>query len=48
LSRNFLHAAALQFAHPRSGEALSFARELPEELERFLAGLNFDLGGTEL
>jgi 23S rRNA pseudouridine1911/1915/1917 synthase len=39
LSRNFLHAAALQFAHPRSGEALSFSRQLPGELERFLAGL---------
>ena len=39
LPRNFLHAAALQFTHPRSGEALAFSRELPEELERFLAGL---------
>lgn len=36
LPRNFLHAAALQFQHPRSGEALSFARPLPEELEGFL------------
>ena len=39
LSRNFLHAAELQFAHPRSGEALEFARGLPGELERFVAGL---------
>ncbi len=36
LPRNFLHAAALQLQHPRSGEALSFARSLPEELQGFL------------
>ena len=39
LSRNFLHAAALQLQHPRSGEALSFARPLPEELRDFLEKL---------
>jgi 23S rRNA pseudouridine1911/1915/1917 synthase len=36
LPRNFLHAAALRLQHPRSGEALSFARPLPEELKEFL------------
>jgi 23S rRNA pseudouridine1911/1915/1917 synthase len=36
LLRNFLHAAALQFQHPRSGLALSFSRPLPEELQQFL------------
>jgi 23S rRNA pseudouridine1911/1915/1917 synthase len=36
LPRNFLHAAALQFQHPRSGAALSLARPLPAELEEFL------------
>jgi 23S rRNA pseudouridine1911/1915/1917 synthase len=36
LPRNFLHAAALQLQHPRSGESLSFARDLPEELQSFL------------
>jgi len=36
LPRNFLHAAALQLQHPRSGEALSFARPLPQELQGFL------------
>jgi len=36
LPRNFLHAAALRFQHPRSGDALSFARPLPEELKEFL------------
>ena len=36
LPRNFLHAASLQFQHPRSGAALSFSRPLPAELEQFL------------
>ena len=36
LPRNFLHAAALQLQHPRSGEVLSFARPLPDELQGFL------------
>jgi 23S rRNA pseudouridine1911/1915/1917 synthase len=39
LSRNFLHAAELQLQHPRSGEALSFARPLPEELQAFLENI---------
>jgi 23S rRNA pseudouridine1911/1915/1917 synthase len=32
LERNFLHAAALEFEHPRTGETLSLEAELPEEL----------------
>ena len=36
LPRNFLHAAVLQFQHPRTGEALSFSAPLPAELEGFL------------
>jgi len=36
LPRNFLHAAALQLQHPRTGVALSFERPLPEELQGFL------------
>jgi 23S rRNA pseudouridine1911/1915/1917 synthase len=36
LPRNFLHAAALQFLHPRTGEALSFSAPVPAELEVFL------------
>jgi 23S rRNA pseudouridine1911/1915/1917 synthase len=39
LPRNFLHAAALQLQHPRSGEVLSFARSLPAELQGFLEKL---------
>jgi 23S rRNA pseudouridine1911/1915/1917 synthase len=36
LERNFLHAAALELQHPRTGEKLAFARELPVELQEFL------------
>jgi 23S rRNA pseudouridine1911/1915/1917 synthase len=36
LGRNFLHAAALELQHPRTGEKVSFARDLPPELEAFL------------
>jgi len=39
LPRNFLHAAALQFQHPGSGESLSLAAPLPAELEDFLRQL---------
>ena len=39
LTRNFLHAAALEFAHPRSGEGLAFSRPLPGELQDFLERL---------
>jgi 23S rRNA pseudouridine1911/1915/1917 synthase len=39
LQRNFLHAAALQFAHPRTRETLSFSIPLPEQLAEFLRGL---------
>jgi 23S rRNA pseudouridine1911/1915/1917 synthase len=36
LPRNFLHAVALQFRHPRTGTALSLSSPLPEELSQFL------------
>ena len=36
LGRNFLHAARLEFAHPKTGKELVFSRELPEELGAFL------------
>lgn len=36
LDRNFLHAAAISFTHPRTGEPLSFSRPIPRELEEFL------------
>ncbi len=36
LARNFLHAAELEFKHPRTGETIALKSELPEELQRFL------------
>jgi 23S rRNA pseudouridine1911/1915/1917 synthase len=36
LARTFLHAAALGFRHPRTGQELNLAAALPEELEMFL------------
>jgi 23S rRNA pseudouridine1911/1915/1917 synthase len=39
LARNFLHSAALEFSHPRSGTILKLSAPLPAELERFLARL---------
>jgi 23S rRNA pseudouridine1911/1915/1917 synthase len=36
LERNFLHAAFLEFLHPRTQETLSFSSGLPPELAQFL------------
>jgi 23S rRNA pseudouridine1911/1915/1917 synthase len=36
LDRNFLHAAELEFGHPRTGEAITLKSELPGELREFL------------
>lgn len=36
LPRNFLHAAELQFEHPKSGKMVSLKAALPEELNEFL------------
>jgi 23S rRNA pseudouridine1911/1915/1917 synthase len=36
LKRNFLHAAELEFRHPRTGETIALKSELPEELREFL------------
>lgn len=37
LSRNFLHAARLELAHPRTGEKIALESPLPPELHDFLA-----------
>lgn len=37
LDRNFLHAAELAFAHPRTGKMLELSAPLPEELQAILA-----------
>jgi len=36
LGRNFLHAAFLQFQHPKSQELMSFSSDLPQDLSQFL------------
>jgi len=41
LSRNFLHAAALDFVHPVSKQAMHFERAIPAELQKFLKELGF-------
>jgi 23S rRNA pseudouridine1911/1915/1917 synthase len=39
LGRNFLHAARLEFAHPKTGKLLKLEAPLPAELESFLGRL---------
>lgn len=39
LDRNFLHAAEIEFDHPRTGKHLSFASSLPGNLQSFLERL---------
>jgi len=39
LTRNFLHAARLEFLHPITGQRMSFEVPLPPELEEFLDAL---------
>ena len=40
LQRNFLHAAKLEFQHPRTAQVLSFSRALPVELTEFLTRIS--------
>jgi 23S rRNA pseudouridine1911/1915/1917 synthase len=42
LGRNFLHAAKLEFPHPKTGKVLQLEAPLPVELEKFLALLEKD------
>jgi 23S rRNA pseudouridine1911/1915/1917 synthase len=39
LARNFLHASAIEFRHPRTGALVSLRAPLPAELESFLGTL---------
>jgi 23S rRNA pseudouridine1911/1915/1917 synthase len=45
LNRNFLHAAAVELTHPRTGRALSFTAPLPAQLDGFLEKLR---GGQQI
>lgn len=40
LNRNFLHAASIEFSHPRTGERVALERALPGELQDFLAAID--------
>jgi 23S rRNA pseudouridine1911/1915/1917 synthase len=42
LGRNFLHAAKLEFPHPKTGKLLQLEAPLPEELQSFLLRLEAD------
>ena len=44
--RMFLHAARLQFAHPRSGDAVDLSARLPLECARFLDRLRHATSGS--
>jgi 23S rRNA pseudouridine1911/1915/1917 synthase len=44
LGRNFLHAARLEFPHPKTGKLLQLETPLPADLESFLARLEGDPG----
>lgn len=39
LPRNFLHAAQLNFTHPKSGKAVEYSAPLPKDLQSFLEKL---------
>jgi 23S rRNA pseudouridine1911/1915/1917 synthase len=46
LSRNFLHAARLEVAHPRTGELIALSSPLPGELQAFLATVERDVASN--
>jgi 23S rRNA pseudouridine1911/1915/1917 synthase len=46
LSRNFLHAARLELAHPRTGELIALSSPIPGELQAFLATIERDVASN--
>jgi 23S rRNA pseudouridine1911/1915/1917 synthase len=46
LSRNFLHAAQLEVAHPRTGKRIALKSPLPAELQAFLATVEKDAASS--
>jgi 23S rRNA pseudouridine1911/1915/1917 synthase len=46
LSRNFLHAARLELAHPRTGERIALQNSLPAELQAFLAAVEREVASN--
>ena len=47
LARNFLHAARLELAHPRTGKPIALESPLPEPLRAFLRKLETDFAGND-
>ena len=47
LERNFLHAAHLEFVHPRTSEAMDIVSPLGEDLTEFLALLRGEAGSKD-
>ena len=45
LNRNFLHSAALNLTHPKTGKPLNFSRPLPDELQNLLDALQTAIPG---
>jgi 23S rRNA pseudouridine1911/1915/1917 synthase len=43
LKRNFLHAAKLEFVHPATHQPMDFERQLPQDLQKFLTQLGFEM-----
>jgi 23S rRNA pseudouridine1911/1915/1917 synthase len=46
LARNFLHAARLELAHPRTGKPIALSSSLPVELQAFLATIERDVASN--
>ena len=46
LARNFLHAAGLELAHPRTGKRIAIESPLPEPLQAFLTRLEKDVASN--
>jgi 23S rRNA pseudouridine1911/1915/1917 synthase len=46
LARNFLHAARLELAHPRTAEPIALSSPLPGELQAFLATIERDVASN--
>jgi hypothetical protein len=46
LARNFLHAAQLELAHPRTAQRIALESPLPTELQSFLATIEKDVASN--
>jgi 23S rRNA pseudouridine1911/1915/1917 synthase len=44
--RQALHAATLGFAHPRTGQPISFRAEIPEDMAALVRDIDYKMSGT--